>query len=141
MKQVKDYLFLNSLGLLCFLLIITFLSGANSCSIAQNTGKEKLPFGTWFRSQEEDLDPASGWQKYRPSDYPFPPARGRSGYILKKDGSFAILKPSPLDGRDTLWGRWKFSSTDRLMLEIPSSGITQFRWKKIGVGLLEVEMK
>jgi len=66
--------------------------------------------GTWFRSHEEDV---SGRLVFRPSDYDFPPARGRVGYEFRADHTGDALGIASRDG----WARspfeWRLRSGTR----------------------------
>jgi hypothetical protein len=103
--------------------------------------KMKFPFGTWMRSQEEDTDPNASWLLYRPGTYNFPPARGRSGFIVQKGGKFALLGPSPADRSDTVWGKWKQEAAGRLQIEVSGTALSQLSWKSAGKRRLLVELK
>lgn len=107
----------------------------------KTTKVKAFPFGTWMRSQEEDKDPNASWLLYRPGTYDFPPARGRSGFIVQKDGKFALIGPSPADRRDTSWGIWKQSSSRELEIAVPDRGLKKLSWRKSGKNRLEVELK
>ena len=121
------------------LLVLFFLMG--SFFHPRKTKKVKYPFGTWMRSQEEDKDPNSTWQLYRPSGYPFPAARGRSGFVLKKNGEFSIIRPSSLDGSEIFPGSWSATENGYLKITVPNSSLSEFRWKQIKKDLIEVEIK
>ncbi len=103
--------------------------------------KKKFPYGTWMRSQEEDKDPNASWLLYRPEGYDFPPARGRSGFTLLKDGTFTLIQPSPVDGRQEKSGKWTMGATGLFRISVPGSSLSELRWKVKEKGLLEVEMK
>jgi hypothetical protein len=103
--------------------------------------KMKFPFGTWMRSQEEDKDPNAGWLIYRPGSYPFPPARGRSGFMVRKDGKFALLGPSPSDRSDTAWGTWMQDKPGCLRISVSGTELKQLCWKSVEKGKLMVELK
>lgn len=75
-------------------------------------GLDQLPselFKTWIHSRE-DRDIRSNVSVYRPSDYPFPPSRGRRGFEIKKNGEFVLHeidrtdKPIRMVGKFTLEG-------------------------------------
>jgi hypothetical protein len=117
-----------------------FISLATSCPNQKEKGD--FPAGTWMRSQEEDKDPNSeGSHFYRPASYPFPAARGRSGFVLRSDGKFALIKPSALDGRDTVWGSWTSSQPNQLKISVPGSSLTALYWKKVEKELYSVELR
>jgi hypothetical protein len=60
---------------------------------------------TWLHSHEEDT---AGSQVFRPSDFPFPPARGRDALTLNPDGSLQRSGAGPDDRRRNLsGGSWK----------------------------------
>jgi len=103
--------------------------------------KSAFPFGTWMRSQEEDKDPNASWLLYRPDSYKFPPARGRSGVTVLKDGRFALLGPSAVDGQDTSWGTWKREAKNRLAVSVSGSAFKQLNWKTVKSGILLIELK
>lgn len=91
-----------------------------------------FPFGTWMHSHEEDTIPNSEWKTYRKSGYDFPPARGRSGFIILADHRFAIIKPSANDGRDTLWGTWRPVQAGQFVaLTIPGVPLTALSSKSL----------
>ena len=108
---------------------------------SSKTKKMKFPFGTWMRSQEEDKDPNTTWLLYRPDSYDFPPARGRSGFTLLKDGTFILIQPSPVDGRQEKPGKWKLVSPGIIRISVPGSSLSELHWKQKDKGLREVEMK
>lgn len=60
--------------------------------------------GRWLHSHEED---SGGETVYRPAGFAFPPARGRQGFELRADGSYADLGPGPTDKpEETEGGAW-----------------------------------
>ena len=121
-----------------FFLFFAFLA----ISAAESTNRCKsFPFGTWMRSQEEDKDPNADWLLYRHGSYNFPPARGRSGVIVKKDGRFALLGPSAVDGRDTTWGSWKKVSEQEMAISVEGSALNSLKWKPAGKGKLLISLK
>jgi hypothetical protein len=71
---------------------------------------------TWIHSHEEDK---GGLQVFRPTDYPFPPARGRDALHLEAGGLLGRSIPGP-DDRITTQpaGSWKVHGK-KLILEQP----------------------
>lgn len=70
---------------------------------------DKLANRTWFRSHEEETGPV---RVYRPSNYPFPPARGRQGFTLHADGGFDYLGPGRGDRPTITAGTWSRNPDD-----------------------------
>ena len=62
----------------------------------------------WMHSHEEDTDEEV---VFRPASYRFPPARGRTGFDLKEDGSLVEHGIAPTDRRTQSAGRWKLDGT------------------------------
>lgn len=60
-------------------------------------------FQRWIHSFEEDT---SETQVFRPVGYSFPPARGRDGFEIRRDGSFALLGPGRSDRSTAITGHW-----------------------------------
>jgi len=67
-------------------------------------------FRHWVHSHEEDRGDV---QVYRPADFPFPPARGRRGFELERDGHVVIYGPGPTDKPEAVSERWSATGPDR----------------------------
>jgi hypothetical protein len=61
-------------------------------------------FRHWVHSQEEDTAEAS---VYRPSSFPFPPARGRTGFEIRANGEFVAHDIGATDGWVATPGHWE----------------------------------
>lgn len=61
-------------------------------------------FKHWIHSREEDTESV---KVYRPSNYDFPPSRGREGFDLKENGEFVQYGIAPTDRPQTVKGQWK----------------------------------
>lgn len=59
--------------------------------------------GTWLSSREENTGDTL---VYRPNTYPFPPARGRTGFAFKPYGRFEQFDMAPTDGLTGHPGTW-----------------------------------
>ncbi|MCC9197613.1 hypothetical protein QNO08_07620 [Arthrobacter sp. zg-Y820] len=77
--------------------------------------------GRWMHSHEEDSD---GMEVYRPADYAFPPARGRTGYEFEADGRASYLGIAAADGSTKVPGRWVLEGADRVSLTM-EEGLVQ----------------
>jgi hypothetical protein len=65
--------------------------------------REDAVVGHWVHSHEEDTDEE---MVYRPASYPFPPARGRTSFELRPDGSYVERSPGPVDVPVESQGSW-----------------------------------
>jgi len=63
-------------------------------------------FRHWVHSREEDTPEA---HVYRPSDYPFPAARGRRGFEIKPDREFIEYDFAAADGTRAINGTWRLA--------------------------------
>jgi hypothetical protein len=122
-------------------IFLLFLLPFSLISKPKKQKKVRFPFGTWMRSQEEDKDPNASWLLYRPDSFSFPPARGRSGISVQKDGRFALIGPSAVDGRDTSWGSWKQDGRQTFQIAVEGSAFQRLSWKTAGKGRLLIELK
>jgi hypothetical protein len=72
----------------------------------------------WLHSHEEDT---GAEVVYRPASWGFPPARGRSGFELKQDGTLLHIAPGPADRPQESAGRWRLDG-NLLVLEAKAVG-------------------
>ena len=69
----------------------------------------------WLHSHEED----SGNEKvYRPATYNFPPARGRTGFELRRDGTLVRIGIGATDRPIESSGTWELNG-DKLVFHTP----------------------
>ena len=66
----------------------------------------------WVHSHEEDT---ADEQVFRPAGFAFPPSRGRRGFELRPDGSYAESAPGPSDRPEEASGTWELDD-DTLVL-------------------------
>jgi len=72
----------------------------------------------WVHSHEEDTATST---VYRPSGFPFPRSRGRTGFHLKSDGTLIARKPGPTDQTEIAAGTWTLNG-EQLELH-PDAGV------------------
>jgi hypothetical protein len=70
-------------------------------------------FQHWIHSREEDRGDV---RVYRPADYDFPPARGRDGFELKRDGTLIRYAIAAADGTTKRTERWEEVDAKRFQL-------------------------
>ncbi len=76
----------------------------NVPAAGSNNGLPKEIFKHWVHSLEDDTKEVT---VFRPSNYNFPPARGRGGFEIKENGNFIQYKISPTDGTEKVYVHWK----------------------------------
>lgn len=89
--------------------------------------RARLLLQRWMHSHEEDTETE---QVFRPSDYDFPPSRGRNGFEFKSDGTLWQLGPGPSDRLQANKGAWELSEGDILLLS-PQAPSAEERCMKI----------
>lgn len=72
----------------------------------------------WMHSHEEDTETE---QVFRPSDYDFPPSRGRNGFQFNSDGTLWQFGPGPSDRPQAKRSEWELSAGDVLVISPGSS--------------------
>ena len=76
----------------------------------------------WLHAHEEDTETE---MVFRPADYDFPPARGRTGFELRPDGTLAELAPGPTDRLEESAGAWELEGDDLVLRSGPGAGERQ----------------
>jgi hypothetical protein len=75
--------------------------------------------GRWLHSHEED---SGTTEIYRPEDYDFPPARGRTGYEFLPDGQAVYIGIASTDGSTETHGHWDVEAPDRVIVTMEDAG-------------------
>jgi len=78
-----------------------------------STDRRRAIEGRWVHSHEEDTEQE---MVFRPADRGLPPARGRTAFELRGDGTYVESEPGPVDVPVESVGRWSLQG-DRLVLE------------------------
>lgn len=102
-----------------YLLRRSFLAGLLILYVVQlgclenqmNNNLSHAIFKQWIHSREEDTE---GVRVYRPSDYNFPPSRGREGFEIKENGEFIRYGIGPTDRRQKITGTWKVEENNKI---------------------------
>ncbi|QHL89376.1 hypothetical protein GU926_07780 [Nibribacter ruber] len=73
---------------------------------------------TWLYSYEED---SADVRTYRPNTYDFPASRGRTGFLVKEDGTFMNYAIAPTDGLEEQPGKWTAQGKNIILVELEGS--------------------
>ena len=98
------------------LLFLTCLAACGCQAPAQGTAQ--IPsemIRHWVHSFEED---ASDMRVFRPSDFPFPPARGRESFELLPKGKCIHHPIGPADELVSLPGAWEMIAPDKCRMSV-----------------------
>ncbi len=91
-----------------------------TCGCRPGISQDEI-YQTWIHSFEEDTPDI---MMFRPSTYPFPPARGREGFTVASDGSFVWHAIAPTDGTTNRKGTWRRTEPTKLEVKLNESGQT-----------------
>lgn len=98
---------------LSVLLLLALGLMAATCGSGLNV-PESVYGQTWLHSYEED---SAEVRTYRPNTFDFPPSRGRTGFMLLKDGTFTRYGIAPTDGLEEQPGKWEAQNKQRLRIQ------------------------
>ncbi|WP_225986548.1 hypothetical protein [Rufibacter sp. LB8] len=95
---------------------------------------------TWLHSYEED---SADVRTYRPNSFDFPPSRGRTGFIVKKEGDFIRLAIAPTDGLEEQPGTWQATGKKQLQVKFnsPKHGTEELELISVSPEVLKVRRK
>jgi hypothetical protein len=80
-------------------------------------------FKSWVHSHEEDTEDVI---VYRPSNYAFPPARGRRGFEFREGGQFIDYGIAPANGTLESVGRWHVERPGLVRIDLESNHTRSF---------------
>jgi hypothetical protein len=80
-------------------------------------------FKNWIHSREEDTE---GISVYRPSNFKFPPSRGRVGFEVKKSGEFIQYAIGRDDRPKKEFGHYKVIESKRLYVSFDELQVKTF---------------
>ena len=72
-------------------------------------------FQHWIHSREEDIETI---RVYRPSDYEFPPSRGRDGFEFRENGGFIQYGIGPTDRAQRIIGTWTAEGENQIRVSL-----------------------
>lgn len=81
---------------------------------------EHTLFRRWVHSFEEDTEDVN---VYRPFGFEFPPAFGRDGFDIQRDGGFIRYDIGPADGLVEVPGRWKAKGPNEIVVHFDDPDI------------------
>jgi len=92
---------------------------------------------TWFHSFEEDQ---GNIEIYRPRGFSFPPAFGRNGFAIMRDGRFIQYDIGPADEIVEIPGAWTLESEDVLLVRLRRIGSTGQRTYRMQIVSVSPDM-
>lgn len=97
------------------IIVLSCLALACSQTNVKNTLPDKTDlYQHWIHSYEDD-NTVQEYRTYRPSTYPFPPARGREGFEIKENGIFISHPIAPVDGNLTIKEKWTLNNDELIV--------------------------
>ncbi len=94
--------------------------------------------GHWIHSHEED---AQGVMVYRPSNYNFPPSRGRRGFDFREGGELVFFGIGRADGSEQFSGNWVIEGPNRVRIKVNSERIQPFVLQVVSCNDQALEVK
>jgi hypothetical protein len=89
----------------------------------------------WVHSFEDD---GPGFRAYRPRSYAFPPARGREGFKLDRDGRYVQYAIARGDGNVEVAGTWKRVAPDTLEVKTAGGSAERLQILSVADGVLKL---
>lgn len=93
------------------------------CSNEAKSEVSSLMFKHWKHSHEEDYEEI---KVYRPSEYNFPPSRGRDGFELKENGEFIRYGVGATDKQVAVVGTWIPESENKIQVSFDNQNSQSF---------------
>jgi hypothetical protein len=99
---------------------------------------QALPDSLWQHWVHSFEDDGPGFRAYRPRSYAFPPARGREGFQLDRDGRYVQYAIARGDGNAQSVGTWKRVAPDTLEVKAADGAAERLRILSVTDGLLKL---
>ncbi|WP_018477049.1 hypothetical protein [Pontibacter roseus] len=123
---------MKQISLLCILCLLLL---ANTC---RKKAEAELLGQTWLHSYEEDED---NIMVYRPNSFDFPPSRGRTGFVLEREGVAKQYVIAPTDGLEEQLGLWEYKDKNTIQVHIQGNGHPEQRYSMEIVSLKDNVLK
>ncbi len=107
----------------------------------QAAGAGDLPpaiFRRWTHSREED---AGDLEVFRPEGFEFPPAFGRDGFEMRKDGEFIQYDIGPADEVVRVLGRWTLLGSQRVSVSFEGTEREGYSFEIVAVDDLVLRIR
>jgi hypothetical protein len=120
--------------------------GLLGCSSHAETGRapsptqasQALPDTLWQHWVHSFEDDGPGFRAFRPRNYAFPPARGREGFKLERDGRYVRYAIARGDGNAEAAGTWKRVAPDTLEVKPAGGDAERLQILSVEDGLLKL---
>jgi hypothetical protein len=130
-------------AIICLAVHATFLSAGGASAqrsgeagedgLNQESPMSELPsaiYRRWTHSREEDTN---GLTVFRPSNFNFPPSRGREGMEFRPNGEFVHYNIGATDRSEAVPGRWHLGADGSIEIEFPTTQMGAYRLAVISV--------
>lgn len=94
--------------------------------------------GAWVHSHEEDPQDGSLREVYRPSEWNFPPSRGRRGFDLQEGNRGSVLGIAPGDGMVSSEVNWALEIGNVLVIREKGGSVRRLHVEEVGPDRLVV---
>jgi hypothetical protein len=94
---------------------------------------DQLPseiFRYWIESHE---DRSQNISVFRPSDYEFPPSRGRRGFEIKENGQFILHDIGPTDRPIKIIGTFDVESPGKIRVHLEDKRLSSFTLRIVSI--------
>jgi hypothetical protein len=95
-------------------------------------------FRHWVHVREEDT---KAYQVYKPAGTPMPPAFGRDGFEVRKDGRFIQYLIGPLDVPVPVYGHWRLAGELTLAVDLVEARPEDFTFQIVDVDTRELKIR
>jgi hypothetical protein len=114
---------------------------ATSTRPAPETIDKSLPsaiFRHWVHVREEDT---KAYEVYKPAGSPMPPAFGRDGFEMRKDGRFIQYLIGPADAPVPAYGHWRLAGKLTVAVDLAEARQQDFSFQIVDVDTRELKIR
>jgi hypothetical protein len=95
-------------------------------------------FRHWVHVREEDT---KAYEVYRPAGTPLPPAFGRDGFEMRKDGRFIQYLIGPADAPVPAFGHWRLAGKLTVAVDLVEARLPDFSFEIVDVDTRQLKIR